>query len=166
MKENGKRCKNSLDIGKRVKLVCSGKKGKTKQAFRDECDINILLKRYAKSGGLPLESKTKLYGDFSSVPTYMEACDIVARAEEQFMALDANIRARFQNNAAEFLGFCTNPQNLDEMVKLGLATGSPNSSDGGGTPKRAGEPSGEAKKQVIPVSGDAKDGAPPPKPGP
>ena len=62
------------------------------------------------------------YGDFSDVPSYQASLHIVAHANEQFAALDAPLRTRFANDPSRFLAFATDPANLDEMVKLGLAT--------------------------------------------
>lgn len=38
------------------------------------------------------------------------------------MALPAQVRAKFSNDAAEFLDFVQNPKNADELVAMGLAT--------------------------------------------
>ena len=99
-----------------------GDPGLTKQSAKDECDINKITARYERTGALPdmIRANPK-YGDFSEAPTYLEACNIVLHAEEQFMALDAKVRARFANDPALFLEFATNKENLEEMVKMGLA---------------------------------------------
>ncbi|QXP08056.1 MAG: internal scaffolding protein [Arizlama microvirus] len=47
--------------------------------------------------------------------------NIVALANEQFANLSAHVRKRFQNDPQEFLQFTSDPENLPEMVKLGLA---------------------------------------------
>lgn len=104
-------------------LDCSDDPGLTKQNMKDECDINVITKRYERTGSLPdLIAKDPRYGDFSDVPSFQDSLHIVAHANEQFAALDAPVRRRFNNDPAEFLAFATNPVNLDEMVKLGLAT--------------------------------------------
>ena len=38
------------------------------------------------------------------------------------MSLDAKVRQKFQNDPEAFLAFATDASNIDEMVKLGLAT--------------------------------------------
>lgn len=97
--------------------------GRTKQSEKDSCDINIITKRYEKTGSLPeMIQREPRYGDFSNVPTFQEALEVVSLAEEQFAALDAHIRTRFGNDPAQFLAFATDKSNLEEMVKLGLAT--------------------------------------------
>lgn len=99
---------------------------RTKQSFRDQCDVNSVLQRFRKVNGVDYlnvykEASGGSYGDFSAVGDYRSALDAVRRADEAFMALPSNIRARFYNDPGEFLGFCENPANFDEMVRLGLA---------------------------------------------
>lgn len=75
-----------------------------KESFRDECDINKIMARYAKTGHLPgLIQENPIYGDFSDTPTYMEAVQLVDRAETAFMALPAEVRAECGNEPAVFL---------------------------------------------------------------
>lgn len=96
--------------------------GLSHQSFADECDINTVLSKYMKTGVLPEGKSNPQYGDFSSVGSYQESLNIVARAEEQFMSLDATLRQRFDNDPAQFLAFTSDPNSVDEMVRLGLAT--------------------------------------------
>lgn len=99
------------------------KSSKTIQSAKDECDINVILKKYAKTGVLPDMIKSNpQYGDFSNLESYQSSMEIVLKAQEQFQSLSAKIRQRFNNDAGEFLEFATNPSNATEMIKLGLAT--------------------------------------------
>lgn len=107
------------------KPVFSDAKGETmtQQQHKDDCDINNILKRYEKTGILPdLIKADPQYGDFSTVPSYQQALDTVYKAQEQFDALGAKIRERFQNDPEKFLQFVNDPKNIDEMCSLGLAT--------------------------------------------
>jgi len=81
----------------------------------------MIMKRYEKTGVLPnMILKNPVYGDFSSVPNYQEALNIVRIAQEQFNGLDASVRNRFDNDPAKFLDFATNPENVEQMAKMGL----------------------------------------------
>lgn len=94
---------------------------RTKQSFKDESDINNIMRRYAKTGQLPdLIRRDPQYGDFSEATEYQEALNLVIRAQAQFEALDARVRDRFGNDPARFLEFVQNGENAEEMVKLGL----------------------------------------------
>lgn len=94
---------------------------RTKQSFKEECDINYIMRRYTKNGILPSMIRTDgKYGDYSSAPDFMEAQNIIAHANEQFSALSSAQRERFGNDPAKFLEFANNANNADEMAKLGL----------------------------------------------
>lgn len=99
----------------------------TKQSFKDECDINMIMKRFKRAMGVDYLSRYQGYvsgefGDFSQVTDYRTALEQIARAGDVFMALPAKVRAEFQNDPAMFLDFCQNPSNADRLVELGLAT--------------------------------------------
>lgn len=111
------------EVSQKSGLDFKNDRGLTKQSQKDDADINVITRRYEKTGVLPdLIRAEPRYGDFTDVPSYQASLHIVAHAEEQFAALDAHTRARFQNDPAKFLEFATNPASLDEMVKMGLAT--------------------------------------------
>jgi len=94
----------------------------TKQSEMDACDVNLILKRYERTGALPdMIKENPQWGDFSALPDFQEAQAIVIHATAQFEALDAHVRARFANDPAQFLAFATDKANLEEMRKLGLA---------------------------------------------
>ena len=97
----------------------------TKQSFKDECDINVILARYENTGMYydPLTtrgSRAPMFDDFTVVPDYMEAQNFIIEAGEMFNALPSRIRRRFNNSPAELLGFLANSDNVDEAVSLGL----------------------------------------------
>ncbi len=102
-----------------------GTEGKTVQASKDECDINILMSRYEKTGTLPINTKQPIYGDFSNVSDYMDAVHQTAKAQAMFDALPARIRDRFGNSPEGLLEFMDDPQNLDEAIELGLVPPDP-----------------------------------------
>ncbi|QXP08430.1 MAG: internal scaffolding protein [Arizlama microvirus] len=102
-------------------LSFEGDKGVTKQSDLKDTDINGIFKRYERTGQLPdMIVKNGSYGDFSAVPDYQEALNIVIHAKTQFESLDAGVRNRFDNDPAKFLAFATDDKNYDEMEKMGL----------------------------------------------
>lgn len=104
----------------RVTIDCS-EDGQTRQEFADECDINVLMRRYETTGIMPGDASLMQYGDFTQLPDFMTAMNTVARANEAFAALPAAVRRRFGNDPAEYVEFVSNPENIDEVRKLGLA---------------------------------------------
>lgn len=112
----------SKNYRRRIQTDCSGPT-LTKQAFKDECDINKIMSKYQKNGQLPDMIKTNpKFGDFSNPNSYQDSLNLVIHAQEQFASLSAAVRKRFNNDPAQFLEFTADPNNLPEMVKLGLAT--------------------------------------------
>lgn len=93
----------------------------TKQSFKQECDINHLLRNYQKTG--LIEHVARFNGDYSDltdVPTYHDAMNKIISADEAFSLLPSEIRNKFKNNPSEFLAFVSDESNRDEMIKLGL----------------------------------------------
>lgn len=110
--------------------------GRTKQAHKDECDVNKIVKRFEKTGVLAhVTAKQASYGDFSPID-YREAIEVVMKAEEAFSQLPASVRRRFDNDPAAFLEAAENPAFRDEFEALGLlekpVAVDPKGIDGGG----------------------------------
>jgi len=93
---------------------------RTQQHFKDECDINYILRKFNVTGQLPLNGVQPQYGDFSGITDYQSALNAVMAAQDSFLALPAKIRARFQNDPALFVEFASDEANKDELKALGL----------------------------------------------
>lgn len=105
----------------RPRLVLhTGSETPTQQHFKDECDINKLMAKYKATGLIPQTVKPPFYGDFTDIPDYQKALKVVMDAQELFSHLSSDVRKRFHNDPAEFLEFCSKPENGDELLKMGL----------------------------------------------
>lgn len=93
-----------------------------KQSFAEEVDINTIVKRFGLTGELPTNIRMPTYGDFTEALDYHQALNAIARANEAFDAMPAEVRARFHNNPGEFVDFCEKAENREEAIKLGLIT--------------------------------------------
>lgn len=112
--------------------------GLTKQSDKDACDVNLILKRYENTGVLPdMIRNDARYGDFSSPVSFQDSMNVVMKAQAQFEALSAKVRAEFDNDPAKMLAFCADEKNIDKMIELGLAI-----------PKAPEAPKTEAKASV------------------
>lgn len=105
---------------RRVQSAVSGQ-SRVQQNFKDEVDINRIVKKGNATGVWPTSQKQPMFGDFADAPSYHEALNVVIEAEELFGSLPSHVRKRFHNNPEDFLTFAHDPKNSDEMVKLGLA---------------------------------------------
>lgn len=100
----------------------SDKPSRAKQSFKNECDINHIMKKYEKTGVVEHAARyAGEYGDFTGASDYQEAIEKLQAADEAFMSLPATIRKRFDNSAGKYFDFVQNPANLAEMRELGLA---------------------------------------------
>lgn len=91
------------------------------QHFKDECDVNNILRKYQSTGLVThVANGIPSYGDFSSVLEYQQAQNILIEAQDAFEALPASLRKRFNNDPAVMLEFIENPDNREEAEKLGL----------------------------------------------
>jgi len=133
-----------LPKGKGIK--CDPSEGKTHQSFKDECDVNAIVDRYAKTGlwgsSLKPGDRQPLFGDFSNAPDFREAMDKINQANSDFANLPSRLRKRFNNDPAELLAFLSDPKNTDEAIAIGLcekksapAAPAPPVADGAQSPK-------------------------------
>lgn len=93
---------------------------RTQQQFRDDVDINTLVRRFGITGELPVARNLPEYGDFTEVTDFQTAMQSLRRSQETFDALPAALRDRFQNDPARLLHFLGSEDNREEARKLGL----------------------------------------------
>ena len=90
------------------------------QHFKEECDINTILEKFNITGLLPEQPLSPRYGDFTGISDYHTAMNRVIAAQDEFEALPAQIRARFNNDPAQLIEFLENSENRPEAEDLGL----------------------------------------------
>jgi len=90
------------------------------QHFKDECDINNILRQFNITGLLPESPLSPRYGDFTGIYDYQTALNAVIAAEDGFMTLPADIRSRFLNDPVNLINFLADESNRAEAEKLGL----------------------------------------------
>lgn len=94
----------------------------TKQSHKRECDVNLIIKQYNKTGAINhLVKMEARYGEMTGLD-FHTAMNIVAEGQSAFEALPSEIRKRFRNDPAQFLDFCADPKNNQELIDLKLAT--------------------------------------------
>jgi phage internal scaffolding protein len=90
------------------------------QHFKEECDINTILEKFNVTGLLPEQTLSPRYGDFSGIGDYHTALNRVIAAQEEFEALPAQIRAKFDNDPANLIEFLDDENNRPQAEALGL----------------------------------------------
>lgn len=93
----------------------------TKQSFKDECDVNVIVDRVTRGGSVTnLNDKEPIFGDVSTVPEFQHMMNVVSSLQEKFASLDAKIRDRFENDPQKLIAFLNDEKNRDEAESLGL----------------------------------------------
>lgn len=96
-------------------------KSTTQQQFKEECDINNIMKRYTEYGALPMGRVGQpMFGDFSVPFDLQTAEDAIIKAKDMFYQLPAKVRAKFRNDPFELINFIEDADNQDEAIALGL----------------------------------------------
>lgn len=93
----------------------TGTVSRTKQAFKDECDINNILKRYQTDG--VITHARKFEGQYADVgpQDFQEAMQVIAAGESMFEELPSSLRDRFVSPVG-FLEFVNDESNQDEVA--------------------------------------------------
>lgn len=103
----------------KVAITFEGK-GRTRQSFKAECDINTIMARFKKTGVMDFTSRYQpRYADVTAAD-FTKSMHVVAEARSMFFAMPAHIRDRFENKPEAFLEFVQNPNNKEEARALGL----------------------------------------------
>lgn len=98
-----------------------GKLSKTKQAMKDQCNINLIMERHRQTGIIDhVNAKTPTYGDFSQAGTLHDAVELVNASREHFMSLPARVRALCDNNPEIFLRALADEDQTELLADAGL----------------------------------------------
>ena len=112
-----------LAMAERNRVQLNTGPGKTEQAHKDQCDVNVILRDYQRTGLLKHAKNFQGQYDDVSVQDFQEAMTIVKNAEQMFAELPAAIRQRFDQSPVKFLDFVHDESNREEMEKLGILKG-------------------------------------------
>ncbi len=106
-------------MSKREFSIDCSEGGRTRQSFKDECDINKLMAKYQKTGAISHFSRHAPRYDFCEGVEFHDAMNIVTEGDRMFAALPSDLRQRFVEPGA-FLDFVQDEANAEEMIELGL----------------------------------------------
>lgn len=79
----------------------TGSETLTQQQFREEADINTIVRRFGLTGELPQAGGPGMFGDFTGISDLESAIERVDEIRERFAALDPVVRDRFRNDPRE-----------------------------------------------------------------
>lgn len=100
----------------------------TLQSFKDDADINCIIARFENTGVLvdptvPV-SRVPQFGDYSDMPSYQEAQNVIVAANNAFSSLPSKVRERFGNDPAAYFEFVKSlkegSDDYAEAIRLGI----------------------------------------------
>jgi phage internal scaffolding protein len=94
----------------------------TQQHFQEESEINNIIRSHDRNGVIEhIHKGNAIYADFSNITDLSDALHQIKEAQDEFLNVPSEIREKFQNDAGQFFKFASNPDNLDELITMGLA---------------------------------------------
>lgn len=100
---------------------------RTIQSQAEDADINVLVRRFGITGGVPVVAMPPVFQEFEDVFDFQSAMNVLTKAKNSFMELDAEVRLRFGNDPGRFVKFVDerdaegNRVNVEELRKMGIA---------------------------------------------
>jgi len=98
----------------------TGNEGGAKQSFKEECDINTIIKRFGLGYELPQDVRIPTSGDYTNITDFHSAMTAVRQAQESFNALPADVRTFFGNDPQGYVEYCLDEKNAGRLGELGL----------------------------------------------
>jgi len=97
----------------------------TQQNFTEDADLNVIARRFGINA-IPLGPlDPSHYRDTTNDPDLRDVLDYQRQAKNDFMQLPTKLRTRFHNSPSELWEFVNDPENRDEVIRLGLLSAEP-----------------------------------------
>lgn len=97
--------------------------GLTQQEFKDECDMNLILKKYGVYAAA--NPPAAIYRDVSMGYDYVEAFNAVEEAKAAFAELPAEARRALGEDPIKLMTLSQTPEGIKELVKMGFGDPKP-----------------------------------------
>lgn len=95
----------------------------TEQSHKNECDMNLILRDYARTGFMRHARENEGRYDDVSPMDFQEAMIVVAETKSLFEGLPSEVRKQFGNEPKAFLEYVQNPANASQLEKMGVLRG-------------------------------------------
>ena len=113
--------RSAYDLGDYNFSETFDKNGLTEQHHKESCDINFILAQFLATGIAPHMKENQQYGD-QSYFDYQEMQNQLAEAKSLFEDLPEHVKSEFNYDMKSFLNFAENPDNIEALTNMGLAT--------------------------------------------
>ncbi len=111
------------------------------QSAEEEANINTIVRRFGLTGQLPDQVAIPRSGDFTNIPDFHTAMNLIRKTQEGFLQVPAEVRARFNNDPQQFMEFFEDEGNREEAMKMGLlkavTSNAPSGTPDGAAPSEA-----------------------------
>lgn len=105
---------------RRVQIEFDAESNRTHGEFRQECNINNIMKKYQRSGFVDHVAKHgPRYGEFPAMD-FREALEFLQESQEMFDELPSEVRREFDNDPAAFLEYVQDPANMERLGEWGF----------------------------------------------
>jgi DNA-binding ferritin-like protein (Dps family) len=118
LKEKVKHIKVKIDCQKAVK---DGEEIRVEQSHKDEVNINKIVARHGIDLLQNVAALQKWEYDDVSGNDFQEAMNALIKARDTFDKVPNKIRKHFDHDAAKFMDFVRNPENVEQLREWGLA---------------------------------------------
>lgn len=108
----------------KVQTSFKGQKSLTEQSHAKGCDINNLVKQYARSGN-PFPQLTADQVQETFPIDFHTAMNIVTKQQQMFDQLPPEMRSKFNHDPQAFMNHVQDPANLEALVKEQIIAESP-----------------------------------------
>lgn len=102
-------------------LDCSKDPSRAQQHMKEETDINLLVKTFARTGIIPGQDLPAVNFEMDEIFDYQSAMNQIRKSQEAFDRLPSNVREYFHNDPNHLLKFVSDENNRAEAERLGLA---------------------------------------------
>jgi phage internal scaffolding protein len=118
-KENARKFKEKWGVERPKPLFFRGE-SKVRPEFKDEMDLNNILKKY-QTRDIPEHLKRQgVFADYSSYTDLGQHLENIQSVQERFDMLPSSTREKFQNDPIQMLTFLQDANNDEESISLGL----------------------------------------------
>lgn len=94
----------------------------TQQHFKDDCDINVIVRRFnaGQINTMPLAMNEGFYADVSDLGSYQDANARVNSIKDYFANLPSSVREKFNNSVDDFVAFASSDNSRDAFIEMGI----------------------------------------------
>lgn len=128
------------------------------QHFKEECDVNVVVKRYARGDTSVVNPREPQYGDFSMADELLSAHLQVEAAEQEFLSLPAEVRRAAGDSMEGLLRMLATEDGAYELQEAGYDLGLPDREE---APEEAAQAASQPVAAPVAASGNSPPAAQP-----